>query len=161
MSIKSKEYNSLLNSKTPKIYQQQIINQSKLLIKIKELIESKEFPLAKIYLFILKLSNKSKNLGVKIQILYFLSEISLKEKNEKESIKIGYKIISWINKLDLKKYNDDVIITFLHILLNSSEICEHNNIMFSCWYLFIAKSLCMEKSIKDEYINERIQIKYP
>ena len=162
MSTALKEDNLLLNSNTPKIYQQQIINQSKLLIKIKELIESKEYSLAKLYLFIMKLSNKSKNFGVKIQIIYFLSEISLKEKNEEESIKIGHKIISWINKLDLKKYNDEVIISFLHILLNSSEICENNNsIMFSCWFLFVAKNLCMEKSIKDEYINERIQSNFP
>ena len=101
MSTALKEDNLLLNSNTPKIYQQQIINQSKLLIKIKELIESKEYSLAKLYLFIMKLSNKSKNFGVKIQIIYFLSEISLKEKNEEESIKLGHKIISWINKLDL------------------------------------------------------------
>ena len=109
----------------------------------------------------MKLSNKSKNFGVKIQIIYFLSEISLKEKNEEESIKIGHKIISWINKLDLKKYNDEVIISFLHILLNSSEICENNSIMLSCWFLFVAKNICMEKSIKDEYINERIQSNFP
>ena len=101
MNTASKEDNLLLNSNSPKIYQQQIINQSKLLIKIKELIESKEYSLAKLYLFIMKLSNKSKNFGVKIQIIYFLSEISLKEKNEEESIKLGHKIISWINKLDL------------------------------------------------------------
>ena len=161
MNTTSKEDISLLNSKSPKIYQQQIINPSKLLIKIKELIESKEYSYAKLYLFIMKLSNKSKNFGVKIQINHFLSEIALKEKNEEESIRIGHKIISWINKLDLKKYNDEVIITFLNILLNSSEICENNNIIFSCWFLFLAKNLCMERSIKDEYINERIQSKFP
>ena len=33
--------------------------------------------------------------------------------------------------------------------------------MFSCWFLFVAKNLCMEKSLKDEYINERIQSNFP
>ena len=150
-----------LEPSSAKIYQQQIINPSKLLNKIKELIKSEQFLLAKLYLFLMKLCNKSKNFGVKIKIIYFLSEISHKEKDEKASIRFGHKVISWINDLDIKKYNDEVILSFLQILINSSEICENNFILFSCWFLFVAKNLCMEKSIKDEYINEKIQTNFP
>ena len=150
-----------LEPSSAKIYQQQIINPSKLLNKIKELIKSEQFLLAKLYLFLMKLCNKSKNFGVKIKIIYFLSEISHKEKDEKASIRFGHKVISWINDLDIKKYNDEVILSFLQILINSSEICENNFILFSCWFLFVAKNLCMEKSIKDEYINEKLQTNFP
>ena len=163
MNINSlqKEENSNNNSSSAKIYQQQVVNPSKLLIKIKELIKSEQYPLAKLYLFLMKLSNKSNNFGVKIKIIYFLSEIATKEKNEKNSIRFGHKIISWINNLDIKTFNEEVIICFIQVLINSSEICENNFIMFSCWFLFVAKNLSMEKLIKIEYINEKIQTKFP
>ena len=163
MNINSlqKEEKSNNNSSSAKIYQQQVVNPSKLLIKIKELIKSEQYPLAKLYLFLMKLSNKSNNFGVKIKIIYFLSEIAFKEKNEKNSIRFGHKIISWINNLDIKTFNEEVIICFIQVLINSSEICENNFIMFSCWFLFVAKNLCMEKLIKIEYINEKIQTKFP
>ena len=145
----------------PKVYQQQCINNNKLLEKIKELIKSENYSLAKLYLFLLKLNNESKNFEIKIQIIYYLSEIAAKEKNEKESIKLGHKIISLINKLDMKKYNEEIILSFILILINSSEICENNNIMLSCWFLFTAKNVYIENYIKDEYINEKITTKFP
>ena len=155
-----KEENSNLNL-LPKIYQQQVVSQNKLLDKIKQLIKSSEYPLAKLYLFLLKLSNNSKNIGIKINIINFLSEISTKEKNEQESVKFGHKIISWINSLDLNNYNDEVILSFLHILINSSEVCQKNHLILSCWFLFVAKNLCIERAIKDEYINEKIKTLFP
>ena len=146
---------------TPKIYQQQIINPSKLLEKIKELINLEDYSLAKLYLFIMKLNNKTRNFGVKIKILLLLSEIATKEKKEQESIKLGHKIVLLVNKLNIKNYNNEVILSFLQILINSSEICQNNYLILSCWFLFIVKNLCMEKSIKNEYINEIIKTRIP
>ena len=146
---------------SPKIYQQQIINPSKLLEKIKELINLEDYSLAKLYLFIMKLNNKAKNIGMKIKILLLLSEIASKEKNEQESIKLGHKIVLWLKKLNIKNYNNEVILSFLQILINSSEICQNKYLILSFWFLFIAKNLCMEKSIKNEYINEIIKTRIP
>ena len=157
----SKEINSISLMTKAKIFQQQIINPNKLLEKIQELIKLENYPLAKLYLFIMKLSNKSKNFGIKINIMLYLSEIATKEKNENESIKLGHKVISWINNLDIKKYNNDVILILLQILVNSSEICEKNYILLSCWFLYVAKNLCMKRAIKSFSINEIIKTKFP
>ena len=54
-----------------------------------------------------------------------------------------------------------MIISFLHILINSSEVCQNNYLILSCWFLFVAKNLCIVRAIKDEYINEKIKKLFP
>ena len=160
-SINSNPSSPIEPSPSSKIYQQQIVNPNKLFEKIKDLMSSDNYSLTKLYLFLMKLSNKSNYFGVKIQSILFQSQIALKEKNETESIRLGHKIISWINNLDLKKYNTDVIMTLIQVLSNSSEVCQENFPMLSCLFLFFAKNICRKCAIKTSYINDIIKIKFP
>ena len=109
----------------------------------------------------MKLSNKSDYFGVKIQTVYYKSEIALKEKNIFESIRLGHKIINWINYLDIKKYNIDVITTLIQVLINSSEVCQDSHPLLSCWFLFVAKNIFMKYPNKNSFINEIIKTKFP
>ncbi len=129
-------------------YKQQSINSNKLLESIKDLYKNENYSLAKLYLFLMKLSNESDYFGVKIQRVLYQSEIALKEKNISESIRLGHKILLWINNLDLKKYNNNVIEILIQVLLNSSEVCINKSPLLSCWFLFVAKNTCMKCSIK-------------
>ena len=143
----------------PKTYQ--TINSNKILENIKESFNNQNFSLTKLYLFLMKLSNKSDYFGVKIQTVYYKSEIALKEKNIFESIRLGHKIINWINYLDIKKYNIDVITTLIQVLINSSEVCQDSHPLLSCWFLFVAKNIFMKYPNKNSFINEIIKTKFP
>ena len=139
----------------------QTINSNKILENIKESYNNQNYSLAKLYLFLMKLSNKSDYFGVKIQTVYYKSEIALKEKNIYESISLGHKIINWINYLDIKKYNEEVITTLIQVLINSSEICQDSHPLLSCWFLFVAKNVCMKYPNKNSLINNIIKTKFP
>ena len=139
----------------------QTINSNKILENIKESFNNQNYSLAKLYLFLMKLSNKSDYFGVKIQTVYYKSEIALKEKNFFESIRLGHKIINWINYLDIKKYNEEVISTLIQVLVNSSEVCQDSHPLLSCWFLFVAKNICMKYPNKNSFINNIIKTKFP
>ena len=139
----------------------QTINSNKILENIKESYNNQNYSLAKLYLFLMKLSNKSDYFGVKIQTVYYKSEIALKEKNIYESIFLGHKIINWINYLDIKKYNEEVITTLIQVLINSSEVCQDSHPLLSCWFLFVAKNICMKYPNKNSLINNIIKTKFP
>ena len=151
------ENNYLFNF--PKAYQ--TINSNKILENIKEAFNNENYSLAKLYLFLMKLSNKSDYFGVKIQTVYYKSEIALKEKNIFESIRLGHKIISWINYLDIKKYNVEVITTLIQVLINSSEVSQDSHPLLSCWFLFVAKNIFMKYPNKNSFINDIIKTKFP
>ena len=158
--ISNEEVSSNFNLNTyPKAYQ--AINSNKILENIKESFNNENYSLAKLYLFLMKLSNKSDYFGVKIQTVYYKSEIALKEKNVFESIRLGHKIISWINYLDIKKYNVEVITTLIQVLINSSEVCQDSHPMLSCWFLFVAKNIFMKYPNKNSFINDIIKTKFP
>ena len=137
------------------------INSSKMLESIKEVFASENYSLSKLYLFLLKLSNQNNYFGIKLQIVYYQSEIALKEKNIFESIRLGHKIITWINSLDIKKYNTDVVTILIRVLLNSAEVCQDNNPLISCWFLFSAKNVFMKYPNKNSVINDEIKTKFP
>ena len=139
----------------------QTINSNKILENIKESFNNQNYSLAKLYLFLMKLSNKSDYFGVKIQTVYYKSEIALKEKNIFESIRLGHKIINWINYLDIKKYNEEVITTLIQVLINSSEVCQDSHPLLSCWFLFVAKNIFMKYPNKNSFINNVIKTKFP
>ena len=139
----------------------QTINSNKILENVKEAFNNQNYSLAKLYLFLMKLSNKSDYFGVKIQTVYFKSEIALKEKNIFESIRLGHKIINWINYLDIKKYNIEVITTLIQVLINSSEVCQDSHPLLSCWFLFAAKNIFMKYPNKNSSINDIIKTKFP
>ena len=158
--ISNEEVSSNFNLNTyPKAYQ--TINSNKILENIKESFNNENYSLAKLYLFLMKLSNKSDYFGVKIQTVYYKSEIALKEKNVFESIRLGHKIISWINYLDIKKYNVEVITTLIQVLINSSEVCQDSHPLLSCWFLFVAKNIFMKYPNKNSFINDIIKTKFP
>ena len=73
------------------------INSTKMLESIIDVFASQNYSLSKLYLFLLKLSNQNNYFGIKLQTIYYQSEIALKEENIKESIRLGHKIITWIN----------------------------------------------------------------
>ena len=150
-------------SKNNQIYHKEYktINSSKMLESIKEVFASENYSLSKLYLFLLKLSNQSNYFGIKLQTVYYQSEIALKEYNIFESIRLGHKIISWINTLDIKKYNTDVVTILIRVLLNSSEVCQDTNPLISCWFLFIAKNVMMKYPNKNSEINDEIKTKFP
>ena len=139
----------------------QTINSNKILENIKEAFNNQNYSLTKLYLFLMKLSNKSDYFGVKIQTVNYKSEIALKEKNIFESILLGHKIINWTNYLDIKKYNVDVITTLIQVLVNSSEICQDSHPLLSCWFLFVAKNIFMKYPNKNSFINDIIKTKFP
>ena len=139
----------------------QTINSNKILENVKESFNNQNYSLAKLYLFLMKLSNKSDYFGVKIQTVYFKSEIALKEKNIFESIRLGHKVINWINYLDIKKYNNEVITTLILVLINSSEVCQDSHPLLSCWFLFVAKNIFMKYPNKNSSINDVIKTKFP
>ena len=150
-------------SKNNQIYHKEYktINSSKMLESIKEVFASKNYSLSKLYLFLLKLSNQSNYFGIKLQTVYYQSEIALKEYNIFESIRLGHKIISWINTLDIKKYNTDVVTILIRVLLNSSEVCQDTNPLISCWFLFVAKNVMMKYPNKNSEVNDEIKTKFP
>ena len=139
----------------------QTINSNKILENIKESFNNENYSLAKLYLFLMKHSNKSDYFGVKIQTVFYKSEIALKEKNIFESIHLGHKIINWINYLDIKKYNNEVITTLIQVLINSSEVCQDSHPLISCWFLFVAKNIFMKYPNKNSFINDIIKTKFP
>ena len=137
------------------------INSSKMLESIKEVFASENYSLSKLYLFLLKLSNQGNYFGIKLQTVYYQSEIALKENNIFESIRLGHKILTWINTLDIKKYNADVVTILIRVLLNSSEVCQESNPLISCWFLFVAKNIMMKYPNKNSEINNEIKTKFP
>ena len=145
------------------IYQKEYktINSTKMLESIKDVFASQNYSLSKLYLFLLKLSNQNNYFGIKLQTIYYQSEIALKEENIKESIRLGHKIITWINSLDIKKYNSYVVTILIRVLLNSAEVCQDNNPLISCWFLFAAKNIFMKHQNKNSAINDEIKTKFP
>ena len=83
-------------SKNNQIYHKEYktINSSKMLESIKEVFASENYSLSKLYLFLLKLSNQGNYFGIKLQTVYYQSEIALKENNIFESIRLGHKILT-------------------------------------------------------------------
>ena len=140
----------------------QEISSHKLLDISKELYSHNEYSLAMLYLLLIKYSSNSDYRGVKIQSLYNLSLIYLKQKDEKGLNQIGYKIFKWLKKIDLKRYNEEVIITFLEILLINEKIFFFNyQEILSDWYLYTCKNIIMENSIKNEEANNKIKKNFP
>ncbi len=92
----------------------------------------------------MKLNNQNNFFGVKLQTVFYQSEIAFKEKNIFESIRLGHKIITWINSLDIKKYNNEVVTTLIRILLNSLEVIQDSHPSISCSFLFVAKNTFMK-----------------
>jgi len=120
------------------------INNTKILESIKEAFTNENYSLAKLYLFLMKLNNQNNFFGVKLQTVFYQSEIAFKEKNIFESIRLGHKIITWINSLDIKKYNNEVVTTLIRILLNSLEVIQDSHPSISCSFLFVAKNTFMK-----------------
>ena len=140
----------------------QEISSHKLLDISKELYSHNEYSLAMLYLLLIKYSSNSDYRGVKIQSLYNLSLIYLKQKDEKGLNQIGYKIFKWLKKIDLKRYNEEVIITFLEILLINEKIFfDNDQEILSAWYLYTCKNIIMENSIKNEEANNKIKKNFP
>ena len=151
------------NDQNTEIYHKEYktINSSKMLESIKDVFASENYSLSKLYLFLLKLSNQNNYFGIKLQTVYYQSEIALKENNYFESIRLGHKIVTWINSLDIKKYNVDVVTILIRVLLNSAEICQDSNPLISCWFLFVAKNTFMKYPNKNSEINDEIKTKFP
>ena len=151
------------NEPNPQIYQKEYktINSTKMLESIKEVFASKNYSLSKLYLFLLKLSNQNNYFGIKLQAIYYQSEIALKENNISDSIRLGHKILTWINSLDIKKYNKDVVTILIRVLLNSAEVCQENNPLISCWFLFTAKNVFMKYQNNNSELNDEIKTKFP
>ena len=151
------------NEQNSNVYQKEYktINSSKILESIKEVFASENYSLSKLYLSLLKLSNQNNYFGIKLQTVYYQSEIALKEKNIFESIRLGHKIINWNNSLDIKKYNPDVVTILIRVLLNSADVCQDNNPLISCWFLFEAKNIFMKYPNKNSAINDEIKTKFP
>ena len=151
------------NTNNPNIYHKEYktINSTKMLESIKEVFSSENYSLSKLYIFLLKLSNQNNYFGIKLQTVYYQSEIALKEQNISESIRLGHKIITWINSLDIKKYNIDVVSILIRVLLNSAEVCQDINPLISCWFLFVAKNAFMKYPNKNSAINDEIKTKFP
>ena len=154
---------NITNEQNQPIYQKEYktINSTKMLESIREVFSSQNYSLSKLYLFLLKLSNQNNYFGIKLQTVYYQSEIALKENNILESIRLGHKIITWINSLDIKKYNADVVSILIRVLLNSSEVCQDSNPILSCWFLFAAKNIFMKYPNKNSALNDEIKTKFP
>ena len=157
----SLEADNITNKNIPYKKSYKMINSTKILESIKEEFTKENYSLAKLYLFLMKLSNQNNFFGVKLQKVFYQSEIALKEKNIFESIRLGHKIINWINSLDIKKYNNEVVTTLIKILLNSSEIIQDTHPLIGCWFLFVAKNTFMKYPNKNLAINDEIKIKFP
>ena len=155
----SLEADNITNKNIPYKKSYKMINSTKILESIKEEFTKENYSLAKLYLFLMKLSNQNNFFGVKLQKVFYQSEIALKEKNIFESIRLGHKIINWINSLDIKKYNNEVVTTLIKILLNSSEIIQDTHPLIGCWFLFVAKNTFMKYPNKNLAINDEIKIK--
>ena len=151
------------NNPNLQIYQKEYktINSTKMLESIKEVFNSKNFSLSKLYLFLLKLSNQNNYFGIKLQTVHYQSEIALKENNISESIRLGHKMLTWINSLDIKKYKYDVVTKLIQVLLNSAEVCQENNPLISCWFLFTAKNVFMKYQNNNSELNDEIKTKFP
>ena len=93
----SLEADNITNKNIPYKKSYKMINSTKILESIKEEFTKENYSLAKLYLFLMKLSNQNNFFGVKLQKVFYQSEIALKEKNIFESIRLGHKIINWIN----------------------------------------------------------------
>ena len=107
------------------------------------------------------MSNQNNYFGIKLQTIYYQSEIALKEKSISDSLQYGHKIISWINSLDIKKYNNDVVTILIRVLLNSSQVCQDEYPLISCWFLFTAKNILMKYQNKNSELNDEIKTKFP
>ena len=151
------------SNKASQIYHKEYkaINSTELLESIKEVFKSGNYSLAKLYLFLLKMSNQNNYFGIKLQTIYYQSEIALKEKNIEDSIRYGHKIITWINSLDIKKYKSDVVNILIRVLLNSSQACQDEYPLISCWFLFTAKNILMKYQNKNSDLNDEIKTKFP
>ena len=140
----------------------QEISTNKLLEAAKQLIITDELHLAEFYLNLIKYSNNSDSIGAKIQSIYNLSSIYKLLHMESQLIHIGRRIIKWISLLDLKRYNQEVLLMIVQILLNCAEECQSkDNEMLTGWFLFISKNISMEHSIKDAVINDKIRTMFP
>ena len=155
--------NTINSNQSPKIYHKEYktINSTKMLESIKEVFTSGNYSLSKLYLFLLKMSNQNNYFGIKLQTIYYQSEIALKEKSISDSLQYGHKIISWINSLDIKKYNNDVVTILIRVLLNSSQVCQDEYPLISCWFLFTAKNILMKYQNKNSELNDEIKTKFP
>ena len=140
----------------------QEISTNKLLDAAKQLIITDELHLAEFYLKLIKYSSNSDSIGAKIQSIYNLSSIYKLLHMEPHLIHIGRKILKWISLLDLKRYNQEVLLMIIQILLNCAEECQSkDNEMLTGWFLFISKNISMEHSIKDATINDKIRTIFP
>ena len=151
------------SNKASQIYHKEYkaINSTELLESIKEVFKSGNYSIAKLYLFLLKMSNQNNYFGIKLQTIYYQSEIELKEKTIEDSIRYGHKIITWINSLDIKKYKSDVVNILIRVLLNSSQACQDEYPLISCWFLFTAKNILMKYQNKNSDLNDEIKTKFP
>ena len=140
----------------------QEISSNKLLDASKDLILKNDFQNANFYLNLVKYSGNNEYIGVKIQVLYNLSIIYKKNKSDIELLMIGSKLLNWVESLDLKRYNEDVITIIIQIFLNCVDILEEKNRMiFAAWILFFCKNISIKNAFKNKDINDKIQTTFP
>ena len=122
----------------------QEISSNKLLEASKDLILKNDMQNANFYLNLIKYSGNNEYIGVKIQVLYNLSIIYKRNKDDNQLLLISSKLLNWVELLDLKRYNEDVITIIIQIFLNGVEILEEKDRMiFAAWILFFCKNISM------------------
>jgi len=104
-------------------------------------------------LFYLNLAMFTKDLDLtsKIALMSMSSLANFKIKNQNLMMKIVRKIFKYEKEGKMKKTPNEMLIIFVKILQKSSQVCEEKgNYLYSCWFLYLAKSIYDGYNVKGE-----------